>query len=157
MRTFKIYFLSNFQIYNIAIVTMLYITAPGLTYFITGSYKGSLCVNCSVMSHSLWPHGLYVAQWAPLSMGFPRKEYWIGLPFPSPGDLLDPEIKLVFLASPALAGRFFTIVPPGKPMCSLPLGYMVTAFSWSPEFPQNSVSALSVTLSCLPHTRQCSL
>ena len=34
-----------------------------------------------------------VAQQAPLSMGFPREEYWCGLPFPSPGDLLDPGIK----------------------------------------------------------------
>ena len=38
---------------------------------------------------------------APLSMGFPRQEYWNRLPFPSPGDLPDPRIKLV---SPALAG-----------------------------------------------------
>ena len=40
MRTFKIYSFSNFQIYNtvlLAIVTMPYITSPGLTYFITGS------------------------------------------------------------------------------------------------------------------------
>ena len=43
---------------------------------------------------------------------FPRKEYWSGLPFPSPGDLPDPGIKG---ASPALMGRFFTIEPPGKP------------------------------------------
>ena len=34
-----------------------------------------------------------VASQAPLSMGFPRQEYWSGLPFPSPGDLLDPGIK----------------------------------------------------------------
>ena len=49
---------------------------------------------------------------APLSMGFPRQEYWNGLPFPSPGDLPDPGIEPV---SPALAGRFFTAEPPGKP------------------------------------------
>ena len=30
---------------------------------------------------------------APLSKGVPRQEYWSGLPFPSPGDLLDPGIK----------------------------------------------------------------
>ena len=48
---------------------------------------------------------------APLSIGFPRQEYWSGLPFPSPGDLLDPGIKP---ASPALAGRVFTAEPPGK-------------------------------------------
>jgi len=42
-------------------------------------------------------------------MGFSRQEYWSGVPFPSPGDLLDPGIKPASLASPALAGRFFTI------------------------------------------------
>ena len=31
-----------------------------------------------------------VARQAPLSMGFPRQEYWSGFPFPSPGDLPDP-------------------------------------------------------------------
>ena len=30
---------------------------------------------------------------APLSMGFPRQEYWSGLPFSSPGDFLNPEIE----------------------------------------------------------------
>ena len=34
-----------------------------------------------------------VAHQAPLSMGFPRQEYWSGLPFPSPGDLPDPGIE----------------------------------------------------------------
>ena len=43
-----------------------------------------------------------------LSMGFPRQKYWIGFPFPPPGDLPDPEIKPVSLMSPALAGRIFT-------------------------------------------------
>ena len=47
-----------------------------------------------------------------MSMGFPRQEYWSGLPFPSPGDLPDPGIKPM---SPALAGGFFTTEPPGKP------------------------------------------
>ena len=32
---------------------------------------------------------------APLSIGFPRQEYWRGLPFPSPGDLPDPGIEPV--------------------------------------------------------------
>ena len=31
----------------------------------------------------------------PLSMGFPRQEYWSGLPFPSPGDLPRPGIEPV--------------------------------------------------------------
>ena len=34
-----------------------------------------------------------VAKQAPLSMGFPRQEYWSGLPYPSPGDLPEPGIK----------------------------------------------------------------
>ena len=45
---------------------------------------------------------------APLSVGFSRQEYWSGLPFPPPGDLPDPGFKPASLASPALAGRFFT-------------------------------------------------
>ena len=45
----------------------------------------------SVVSDSLWYHGL--AHQAPLSMEFSRQEYWIGLPFPFPGDLSDPGIK----------------------------------------------------------------
>ena len=44
-----------------------------------------------------------------------RQEYWSGLPFPPPGDLPDPGIKLESSASPALAGRFFATEPPGKP------------------------------------------
>ena len=54
-----------------------------------------------------------VAYQAPLSTGFPRQEYWSGLPFPSPGDLSDPGIEPM---SPALAGGFFTTEPPGKPL-----------------------------------------
>ena len=52
------------------------------------------------------------ARQAPLSMGFSRQEYWSGLPFPSSGHLPHPEMEP---ASPALAGGFSTIEPPGKP------------------------------------------
>ena len=46
--------------------------------------------------------------------GFPlRQEYWSGLPFPSPGDLLDPGMEP---RSPVLTGGVFTIEPPGKPL-----------------------------------------
>ena len=41
-------------------------------------------------------------------MQVPRQEYWSGLPFPPPGDLLDPRIGPMSLVSPALAGGFFT-------------------------------------------------
>ena len=56
-----------------------------------------------------------ISHQAPLSMGFPRQEYWSVLPFPSPGDLPDPEIKPTSRVSPALAGAFFTAEPPEKP------------------------------------------
>ena len=52
-----------------------------------------------------------LAHQAPLSMEFSRQEYWSGLAFPTPGDLPDLGIEP---ASPSLAGRFFTTVPPGK-------------------------------------------
>ena len=39
-----------------------------------------------------------VAHQAPLSMGLSRQEYWSGLPFSSPGDLLDPGIEPGFPA-----------------------------------------------------------
>ena len=60
----------------------------------------------SVVSDSATPWT--VAHQAPVSMEFCRQEYWIRLPFPSPGDLPDS------FESPAWAGRFFTL-PPGKP------------------------------------------
>ena len=60
---------------------------------------------------------LFVALWTvacqvPPSMGFSRQEYWSGLPFPSPGDLLDPGIKP---GSPALQADALPSEPPGKP------------------------------------------
>ena len=71
-----------------------------------------LLFSCSVMFNSFatpWT----VAHQAPLSIGFPRQEYWSELPFPSPGDLPDPEIEPT---SPAPAGGFLTTKPPGKPI-----------------------------------------
>ena len=53
-----------------------------------------------------------VACQAPLTMGFSRQESWSGWPLPSPGDLPNPGVESAF---PALAGRFFTTEPPGKP------------------------------------------
>ena len=58
------------------------------------------CSVASVKSDSaaLWT----VARRAPLSVGFSRPEYWSGLLFPPPGDLLDPGIKPASPVSPAL-------------------------------------------------------
>ena len=71
-----------------------------------------------------------VAHKAPMSMGFPRQQYWNGLPFPSPEGLPDPGIEPT---SPALAGRFFTTEPPGKPhfhneYCAIRVHFLETNF-----------------------------
>ena len=59
------------------------------------------------------------AHQAPPSMGFPRQEYWSGLPFPSPWNLPNPAVELLALSSPSLGGRFFTTEPLGKPKYGL--------------------------------------
>ena len=53
----------------------------------------------------------YIASQASLSMGFPGREYWSGLPFPSPGDLPDPGIEPGY---PALQADALPSEPPGK-------------------------------------------
>ena len=68
-----------------------------LTMFRGGGLVSKLCLTLTIP----WTIGLQV----PLSMEFSSQEYWSGLPFPSPGDLPDPEIEP---RSPVLTGRFFT-------------------------------------------------
>ena len=77
------------------------------------SYIYMCVLVCSVVSDSATPWT--VAHQAPPSAEFFRQEFWSGLPFPPPGDLPGPGIKPVTLSSPALASRFFTTTPPGKP------------------------------------------
>ena len=62
-----------------------------------------------VVSDSAAPR--VVAYQTPLSMEFSRQEVWSELPFPPPGDLLNPETEPT---SPPLACRFFTSEPPGE-------------------------------------------
>ena len=61
--------------------------------------EATRCV-CTVLSNSatLWA----VARQAPLSMGLFRQEYCSELPFPTPGDVPDPEIEPASLEAPAL-------------------------------------------------------
>ena len=70
-----------------------------------------VCLVASVASDSLRPHGVYAAHQAPLSLGFPRQEYWGGVPFPSPGDLPNPGIEAGF---PTFQADTLTSEPPGK-------------------------------------------
>ena len=61
-------------------------------------------LSCVWLFVTLWT----VACQAPLSMEFSRQGYWSRLPCSSPRNLPDPVIEPTSLASPALAGRFFT-------------------------------------------------
>ena len=66
-----------------------------------------VCLAC-VLS----PVRFFVTPWtgahqAPPSMGFPRQEYWNGLPFSTPSYLPNSGIELMALASPALAGAIW--------------------------------------------------
>ena len=79
-----------------------------VTAFIT-----SRSLQAYVYTQSLSHVRLFVTLWtvalqAPLSMRFPTQEYWSGLPFPTQGVFLTQGLYLQSLASPALAGRFFT-------------------------------------------------
>ena len=85
------------------------------------SSQPSLCICTSsplVKVKSLSHVRLFAIPWtvayqASQSMGFSRQECWSGLPFPSPGDLLDPGIKP---GSPALQAGALPSEPPGKPL-----------------------------------------
>ena len=66
---------------------------------------------------------------ASLSIEFSRQEYWSGVPFPPPGDLPNPGIKPACLASPALAGGFFTTRATWE--ASYPLSSLTIIFNWA--------------------------
>ena len=78
--------------------------------------------SCSVMSNSVTPWT--IAHQTPPSMAFYRQEYWSGLPFHSPGDLLGPGIEPW---SPALQADTSPSEPPGLPYQM----YDSHVFSWS--------------------------
>ena len=68
-------------------------------------------LSCVLLFATPW----IVACQAPLSMGFPRQEYWSGLPLPPPGDLPDPRIEPTSPMSPAPQADSLPAEPSGKP------------------------------------------
>ena len=80
-------------------------------YVCVCTYTCACVLSCVQLFVTPWT----VAYQAPLSMEFSRQENWNGLPWPPPGDLLDPGIKPISFACPSLAGTFFITVPPGSP------------------------------------------
>ena len=93
-----------------------------------------------------WTVGCQVS----LSMGSPKLEYWSGLPFPSPGNLPNSGTKHT---SPALAGRFFTTEPLGKPQYKVKnLKYLpcsIVAILFSKYFFASWLLLLPCSLHCL--------
>ena len=68
-----------------------------------------------------------VACQAPQSVEFSRQEYWSGLPFPSPGDLPNPEIEP---GSPTLQADALPSEPPGDPAKLVATESRISALSW---------------------------
>ena len=89
-----------------------------------------------------------VAYQVPPSLGFPRQEYWSGLPFPSPGDLSHEGTEPI---PPALAGGSFPTEPPGKLSAInrahlgflLPSQHVALAFTSQLSFPARPHSELT--------------
>ena len=73
-------------------------------------YDNYVCVCCVFSPVRLFVTPWTIAHQAPLFMGFPR-QYWSGLPFPSPGDLPNPGIEP---RSPTLQADSLLSEPPGK-------------------------------------------
>ena len=71
----------------------------------------TICVCQSFTCVRLFVTPQTVAYQAPLSMKFPRQDYWSGLPCPSPGDLPDPCTEP---GSPAQQADSLASEPPGK-------------------------------------------
>ena len=77
------------------------------------------------------------ARQLPLPMEFSRQEYWSGLPFPTPGVLLNPGIELESLTSPALSGEFFILCYLGSPKTLKYYVQNVINVHHDPEIPRN--------------------
>ena len=91
--------------------------ALDMVFWTRGGYLLMRETTCDLHAPALNCVQLFVTPWTvacqvSLSMGFPRQEYWSGLPSPS-GVLLNTGIES---ASPALAGGFFSTEPLGKPL-----------------------------------------
>ena len=105
-----IWWLIAFQVVllSFAFLSQFKVDVKKMTYLISWCCG---CLSVAKLCLTLCDPWTVAHQGYPLSIGFPRQEYWSGLPVPSLGDLLKPGIKSM---SPALTGRFFTTEPPGK-------------------------------------------
>ena len=99
--------------YHYVTLTKLFnLPKPFIPYVLVGDYVclggGDLVAKLCLTLCNPWT----VARQAPLSMGFPRQEYWSRLPFSSPGGLPDAGIEL---ESPALQVDSLPLRSQGSP------------------------------------------
>ena len=99
---------------NISFIALELAQTPKLLGFLLYNVSNICKYHAYVVSQSCW---LFAIPWtvglqAPLFMGFPRHKYWIGLPFPSTGDLPNPGMESVSLA---LSSVLFTSEHLGSP------------------------------------------
>ena len=113
---------------------------PGL---IPGSGRSPGEVNGNPLQQSyLENHGQRSLPGSPLSMGFPKQEHQIGLPFPSPGDLPDPGIETTSLA---LQVNFLLLSRQGS-HCIIFRSNEIQHF----HFKSSVHNIISLLLNCLP-------
>ena len=118
--------------------TRLAVSQPGqlrgFIFVFIGIFRKQLAVTiwkCQSLI-SLFATPWTAACHVPLSMGFPRQEYWNGLQFPSPGDLPNPGMEPPPLNSPALADEFFTTSTMGELVYSYTLLSILTTIPSKP-------------------------
>ena len=94
-----------------------------------------LCVHAKSVPLYLTPcDPMDYSPQAPLSMGFPRQDYWSGLPFPPPGDLPNPHgMEPMSLTSPALARGFFIASTTWEPQLTEQMQYILSSSSPLPR------------------------
>ena len=93
------------------------------------------------LSVILWIAALKAA----LSLGFPRQEYWSGLPFPPSGDLPDPGIKPESPVTPTFwQVDSLPLEPHGKPQMTVPRASHPS--SLPNEFPVGNLQIVNLAL-----------
>ena len=90
---------------------------PGINFIDIAAWHWILHVRMPCCFTCVW---LFATHWtaacqAPLSMRFPRQEYWTGLPCPPPWDLPNSETEASSLLSLHWQSGSWPLVPPGKP------------------------------------------
>ena len=96
------------------------------------AWKGCVAQLCPTLCEPMTPWT--IAHQAPLSMGFPRQEYWCRLPLPVPGDLPDPVIKPEF---PLLQSDSLLSEPAGATHSQASIQYRYLSLQWN--FPYSSL------------------